>query len=238
MKSDSDTGQLKYKRPTTTEDLRTFLTNQGIFDEGDISAAIDKVAKASSDSLPATTNDTRPAPGTSVTSDDQANPPQRKKYSNDDATDVEARYGPRSQLPAPSARLQAPTSATLDTTKPHGGKKPGEVSQSSSAIQKRASRAEVAKARKSGSAAFSQMASHLSKRPVKEAFVDDQGSKLSERDVEQVFAELTNAPAAAPAQAADTSNTKKDELNQLKRAIRDTMTDRQRRALWRALTNA
>jgi hypothetical protein len=81
----------------------------------------------------------------------------------------------------------------------------------------------------------------LRTKGIKEAFKDNRGYELDEEDVEQIFDILLNnkssdkaeEPATGPAEPAKADNT--EVLNKLKRTIRDTMTDEQRKALWRAL---
>ncbi len=81
----------------------------------------------------------------------------------------------------------------------------------------------------------------LRTKGLKEDFEDNQGYELDENDVEQIFNMLASgAPAqdsrAAQAPQPDTPKTDPEALNKLKRTIRDTMNDQQRKALWRALS--
>lgn len=80
-------------------------------------------------------------------------------------------------------------------------------------------------------------------RPVREDITDDSGVELSEPEVEHIFDTLTSAAAAASDAAAEPkapppAADPKVEINQLKRVIRDKMTDAQRRSLWHALNDA
>lgn len=78
---------------------------------------------------------------------------------------------------------------------------------------------------------------------VNEAFVDDEGYTLSEEDVEEIFNILASGQKSnelpstdRPQQSSDPERKIKD-LNKLKSLIRDQMSDSERKALWRALTD-
>lgn len=82
-------------------------------------------------------------------------------------------------------------------------------------------------------------------RTVNEDFQDSTALQVNEKDVEEIFNLLIKGPAvqagrAAPA-AGEAPNPEEapkpdtDALNKIKRTIRDTMTDSQRKSLWRAL---
>lgn len=82
-------------------------------------------------------------------------------------------------------------------------------------------------------------------RNVNEDFQDSTALQVNEKDVEEIFNLLIKGPAtqagrAAPA-AGEAPNPEEapkpdtDALNKIKRTIRDTMTDSQRKSLWRAL---
>lgn len=80
-------------------------------------------------------------------------------------------------------------------------------------------------------------------KDINEAIIDRTGIEISEDDVESVFRILTTpaAPATEPAQVVDKEAEfakRSAELNRIKRMIRELMTDSQRKALWRALTDA
>lgn len=84
-------------------------------------------------------------------------------------------------------------------------------------------------------------------RDINEKIEDKPLGVVDEDDVEAVFRILTTAgPAPAqnppkapePVDPAAEQEKKTSDLNRLKRMIRDTMTDAQRRALWRILTDA
>lgn len=75
---------------------------------------------------------------------------------------------------------------------------------------------------------------------VKEAFVDDAGPGVSEDDVESVFDMLSAAaekPAGDETAPTPAAPNRREEINKLKRVIRDQMTEAQRRSLWAALTD-
>lgn len=82
------------------------------------------------------------------------------------------------------------------------------------------------------------------KDSVAEALIDAPGDELSEDDIEQIFRILTSRSpraAAPPAPAEDPAQlqaAKEEKIRKIKRLVRDTMSDTQRKALWRALTDA
>lgn len=92
-------------------------------------------------------------------------------------------------------------------------------------------------------------ATDIEYRDINEALVDDTGYTLDEDDVELIFSILTskvpstpksrsNSP-VKPQQSPEENETKKfEELNKLRRLIRETLTTAQRKALWRALKDA
>ena len=81
---------------------------------------------------------------------------------------------------------------------------------------------------------------------VQEAFYDRQGAELSEDDIEAVFKALLSPQAAEPEPEQgepeqDPNEIKarnQERMRELKRMIREVMTPQQRRALWRALSEA
>jgi hypothetical protein len=184
LKSDPETGKLKYRKPVTAADLSRYLENSTDFGEDAISKAIHMVlAKKAIGKQPPKIQHTPPEQEPNKQIGGPQNQPKqlgsnvptapKKKYNNTDATDVDY-------------------------------------------------------------------------RDVNEAIEDNPGSTLDEDDVEAVFNILSSpAPAAKPAAKAEpevnpeeVQAKRAEELNRLKRMIRDTMTDGQRRALWRALTDA
>lgn len=184
LKSDPETGNLKYRKEVTPDDLARFLRNTAEFDEDSIKKAIRTVVS-------------KKAPGQKQP--DQLPPPEQQKQPQ------QPQIG--SNTPSPPS-LAAP------------------VSQKKSKYNK-------------------DDAVDIDYRDVNEAIKDIVNISLSEDDVEAVFGILTTpAPAAtepAPAPEVDRAaeqQKKTEELNQIKRIIRDTMTDAQRKALWRALTDA
>lgn len=129
--------------------------------------------------------------------------------------------------------------ATAKQPQSQGGKKPGAMSQTPDAIRKRKQRAAAAQQGKSGQAAFSQMAGQL----VKEDFQDQPGTAVGESDVERIFAALETpkprrsqqSPKKPKVSPEEATKKKQEEVNKFKRIIRDTMTEPQRKALWREL---
>lgn len=239
--SDPKTGALKYKQPVTAETVKDFLLYISDYTEDEINAAIDSVSTSqqrSPTTQPAVSGTQQSQAVTTPGTQKPAEPAQRKKYSNDDATDVEPRYGPRASLPAPR---QATPSHPTHT----GGKKPGEISQTDDAKRKRDARAADADKRKAGTGAFSQMANHLGKqKKVNEAFGENTPTAaFSEQDIEKVFTILSqpkpskNNKQEPSMPKINPQDVRTEELNKIKQLIRDTMTDQQRMALWRALVD-
>jgi hypothetical protein len=171
LKSDPETGSLKYRREVTSDDLARYLENTTDFGEDAISSAIHTVlTKKTVGKQPRIQNTPPPEkePNKQLGSNVPVAP--KKKYNTDDATDVEY-------------------------------------------------------------------------RDINEAIKDFAGSSLGEADVEAVFSILAAPrPAAAPPAEKPVDQKaiearKIEELNKIKRVIRDTMTDSQRQALWRILTD-
>lgn len=76
---------------------------------------------------------------------------------------------------------------------------------------------------------------------LKEEFTDQPGNELSEEEVESIFGILSRPVAEPEKQAAkqvDPQEKRLEELNKLKKFIRDTLNDQQRMSLWRALQDA
>lgn len=184
LKSDPETGRLKYRKPVTADDLSNYLENATDFGEDAISKAIHMVlAKKAIGKQPAKLQNTPPEQEPNKQIGGPENKPKqvgsnvpvppKKKYDNKDATDIDY-------------------------------------------------------------------------KDINEAIIDTPGGTLDEDDVEAVFNMLTSPapetrpePKAEPKADPEAVQAKKvEELNRLKRMIRDTMTDAQRKALWRALTDA
>ena len=231
LQSDPQSGKLNYKKPVTEDDVIDFLTNNDYFSQEEIEKALDSVGGEQSAASNVATRPTQQqqSPGQEPQTQDQPEPAARPTYDNSNATDVEPRYGPRTSLPAPTRALPAPVQPEKKSRT--GGKQPGQVSQTPNAIRKRQSRAN----RRSG---------------INEDFTDNPGAELSEKQVEEVFKILTAGQQAQKQQAghgqpADQENPRVDpvqvrieEINKIKRVIRDKMSDQQRMSLWRALTDA
>ena len=229
LQSDPKSGRLNYKRKVTASDVVNFLQVKTDYDDEQINQAIERVvgSKDSASNLPATqqkpSDSARQEPAPSA----PPSPPGQKKYNNNDATDVEPRYGPRPALTGPQARLPSPQAAEPQqgTKRPHtGGKKKGEVSQTPNAIRKRQARSN----RKAG---------------LTEDFVDDPGEELSEKEVESIFkilAKSTMEPSGTAQTgqrnpSLDTQKIRTEEIEKLKSVISDSMSAEQRKQLWDAL---
>lgn len=79
----------------------------------------------------------------------------------------------------------------------------------------------------------------------KEAIYDKPGIELDEKDIQAIFKILATPKAPekkgeepTPPTASEIEAKKQEEVRKIKRLIRDTLTDSQRMALWRALTDA
>ena len=229
LQSDPQTGKLNYKKPVTEDDVIEFLTNNDYFPQEEIEKALDSIAGSSQPSSSLTTGQGQQSPEQEQQTQDQ--PSGQRKYDNSNATDVEPRFGPRTSLPAPTRALQAPAPAQPEKKSRTGGKQAGQVSQTPNAIRKRQSRAN----RRAG---------------INEDFTDNPGAELSEKQVEEVFKILTSGQQAQKQQAGrgqptdqenprvDPTQVRVEEINKIKRVIRDKMSDQQRMSLWRALTDA
>ena len=233
VKSDPTTGKLNYRRSPTADDLVNFLQIKTDYDDDTNNNAIESVVKTRSGSQVSKYN-YQPEP-------DQTEQPstQQKKYNTDDATDVEPRYDQRPALARPRTSLPAPTPTPPEPDQPQpkkrtGGKIKGELSQTPNAIRKRAARSR--------------------RGNITEEFTDDPGEDLSEKDIQAIFDILgkstksTQSNQSTRADAVpgnnkpeqkriDPQQVRIEEVNKLKRVIRDTMTDQQRLSLWRALHN-
>ena len=105
-----------------------------------------------------------------------------------------------------------------------GGRVKGQLSQTPGAIRKRQARANR-------------------KAALNEDFKDNPGEQLSEKQVEQIFRILSKKTdqtdqGTEKNTSVDPQQVRVEEVNKLKRFIRDTMTDQQRMSLWRALNEA
>lgn len=215
MQSNPKSGRLNYRRPVTVDDVADFLNVESDFTPDEVDSAIKQVTQ-SGNAATGTQGDT---PGNTSSSNQVAtsNPQQRdvasqepymtpgqrqqpktplpqqprgKKYSNDDATDIDFRNVDRRELPNGQRRL-----AHKPQTK-----------------------------------------------AIREA-MRDRAAQLSEPQVEAIFSALSSAKKPPAEQTSSASSlgmdkARQDEINTLKRVIRDTMTEPQRLALWRALTDA
>lgn len=222
LQSDPKSGRLTYKKPVTASDVVHFLQVDTDYTDDQINQAIDQVVGRQSGQRPnSNLASVQHPPGNSATPGPTPNSPGQKtsKYAatNQDAEDVEdvsARRRP--ELGAGRKGLPAPAEQSSRT----GGKIKGQVSQTPNAIRKR-----QARANRKGS--------------LNEDFVDNPGEKLSEKQVEAIFKILVGSSARPSPAEKDTSvdpqKVRVEELNKLKRFIRDTLSEQQRMSLWRAL---
>lgn len=186
LKSDPETGNLKYKKEVTPDDLARFLRNTAEFEEDAIKKAIRTVVS-------------RKAPGQKQP--DQLPPPEQQKRPEQPQIGSNTPSVPQIGSNTPSAPPAKKSKYNKDD------------------------------------------ATDVDYRDINEAIKDIVNISLSEDDVEAVFGILTApapaAPNAAPEVDQEAEQAKKIEnVNRIKRMIRDTMTDAQRKALWRILTDA
>ena len=268
MNSDSSTGKLSYKKKVTTTNLIQFLEVKSDYDDDAIESAINSVLSkksgnrgvstevtptsksqtSSPNSQSQNTLDTRRQSAPSFAQQPQLPAPEqkpippKKKYSTDDAEDIDFRDSPRTSN-SPTPQLPPPQS------KRSGGKVSGITSQTPDALRKRS-------ARSVGGKAFTQMQKHLTNRKgekLKEDFTDS-ARELSEKDVEDVFSILQtstsspqNANAAEPAQSTTSPSPKQNnenpedtaaKIDKLKDLILNKMTEQQRKYLWNAINKS
>lgn len=235
MQSDPKTGKLNYKRPVTTDDVIHFLQVKTDYDDDRINKAIKEVLGQGPNGEEGAENDQdtnlpavrTPSGAVDVNtrgmSPGQQQPkipgqpgpaaptqPPAKKYDTSGATDVEPRYGARKALSAPASDNQPSAAPPANTP---GGQPP-------------ALRNKKGRTNRKGN--------------LREDFKDVPGAKLSEKQVENIFKILAKpVPAAEPdKKSIDPQQVRIDEVNKLKRFIRDKLSDQQRMSLWRALQDA
>ena len=261
MQSNPKTGRINYKRKPTTSDVVDYLQNGTNYDDKAINNAIDTVIgnrqgpqqdqdDQQNTNLPATytapggevaTNDPHMRPGNPQEPEPYkpplGGPTPPKKYNNDDATDVEPRYGPRPSVGGGRKGLPAPGTAQQQAepqAKRTGGKVKGQVSQTPNAVRKR-----QARANRKGS--------------LNEDFKDDPGEELSEKEVEAIFKAVSkSAPDVSNDSSSDSRSNqgtepkakvnpqevREEELGKLKTLIAKTMSAGQRKQLWDELKGA
>jgi hypothetical protein len=263
LQSDPKSGKINYKRKVTASDVVDFLQNGTDYDDKAINQAIDRVVGSRSGDE--TSNQEQPAdtnlpsvqnqqPGNLATNEPQMRPgspnsqephkpplappsaPSKYASTNQDATDVEPRYGPRPALGGGRKGLPAPATDTEEPQQPAkrtGGKVRGQVSQTPNAIRKRQARA--------------------NRKGLNEDFKDDPGEELSEKEVESIFRYLNkaspsdsethskvsgNASGTAPQNQVNPQEVRTQELEKIKTLIVRTLTPEQRKQLWDALKGA
>lgn len=233
MKSDYASGKLSYKRNPTSSDLLKFLSSTDI-DQTEARKAVKSVAgkgTPSGDSnvpstwfqnevTPGEEDPAKPAPiGQSLPAPDKP-----KKYSNDDAEDVDFK---------PAGSSQQKDKSASDKPLALGGPKPAERSAEGPQPDDTPPRKPRFKYRN---------------KPVTEAFYDNPGDELSEDQIREVFkilAAAANAPKGKPAATAEPEKSPEEKeaetsenLNKLRNLIRNTMSPEQRKGLWAALNEA
>lgn len=112
----------------------------------------------------------------------------------------------------PNKRLAAPITVSKDEKKPHYKLKPSQG---------------TTKPR-------------VAYKGLREEFKDNKSAGLSEKDIEKIFSILFSKQAPDVSKKSELTpdelnNKKNEDMNKLRRAIRDVMTPQQRRTLWRAL---
>lgn len=214
MQSDPETGKLNYKRKVTTDDVAQFLELKTDYDNEQISNAIHMVlARKATGTWPSKlqNNPSDKKPGTSLStwSHNEVRPGEKN---NSQAPQQAVDIGP--------TRIKHDPNSISDIDYKEIPNDPNDRTRT-----KRKSR-------------------------VKEAFVDEEGYTLSEEEVEAIFSILAKSGKTPDEQPVDDQPEQPEEpeqpdpeskirdLNRLKSLIRDRMTDAQRQALWRALTDA
>lgn len=207
LKSKPD-GNLNYKRPVQADDLVKFLRLESDFDEAQIKQAIRSVMSSKTSA--------------SVTADPTANPQGPKGLPEPDSPNIRR----TSRDVAPYKTQSEPSDNVIDAEPV--SKKIKFDPNSISDIDYRDKVEEPAQPQKK---------SRFGK--LEEAIRDRSGVSLSEDDVENVFRLLLN-PVKKPNQEEPTAKSEEQRINDLrkiKRLVRDTLTDQQRKALLRVLVN-
>jgi hypothetical protein len=247
MKSDPATGQLKYKKPITTDILYKFLTDKTGYDPKVITSVIQQVAFGKGGAQPQ-----QPPAAQSVQQSGTAQPQQP---STTLPVQQPAPKPTAPQLAPPTQPSQAAKSAPVSASRPHAANQPvanpfvaNDEKFNSNPNAKNMSNAEWLKSLPRAQAERKPKP-HYKLGPngkpeykgLKEAIAANPGATLDEKDVERVFAILSKEQKQGKTKVANqqpaplTSQQKIQDLNKIKKTIRDTMSPQQRSTLYRAL---
>jgi hypothetical protein len=221
LKSDPSTGKLSYNRPVTTNDVSHFLELKTDFSPEQISNAIHTVLSKNAQGQKRISNEPTPEkPGSDISTwmhngmrpghpvNQLPNEPEQTRNQDQGQQSNKLNYDPNSVSDIEYRDIP-------DKRDPQALPPPK---------QNEPKRKPRFKFRAKG---------------INEDFEDNKGYELDEKDVEQIFSILLSNATSVPARpAARQTAPKKDsgaELNKLKQLIRDTMSDTQRKSLWRAL---
>ena len=236
LKSDPNTGKLNYKRPVTSEDVTKFLEAKTRYTPEQISNAIHMVMAKNAQGAAPKQLSNEPA---------QADPESPEGDGKKPGTDVSTWMHHGMRPGDPKNRLQGEPS---EQPKQVGGTPNNKLNYDPNSVSDIDYR-DVPKKDPEALPAPSEKRKprfKLRTKGINEDFEENQGYTLDENDVEQVFnilagGEADTAPAAdtqggrAAPEAGEANQPDPEALNKIKRTIRDTMTDSQRKALWRAL---
>jgi hypothetical protein len=231
LKSD-EAGNLKYKKPVTSQTVTDFLSLKTQYSDEAISNAISMVLSKKGVKPPKLQNNPTPTePGRDLSTwmHNEITPGTRPR------SDVSTRNQPAE--PAEPKQLTAPNVRS-----------PQKIAHDPNSVSDIEYRDVPEKPPEKKKSRFN------FRRGVKEAITDAESPKLDEDDIELIFKILSGGGETySPGDAAIAAGTPKPkekvqsppdkekqiaEINKIKRLIRDTMTDGQRKALWRALSDA
>lgn len=220
--TDPTTGKLQYRRQPTTQDLKQFLSGMTDYKPKEIDQAIGSVLSSKLQSAP-------PAQSLAAAPPAQAPEPEQKSHFGPDSGGYNYSH-PTYTVDNKTAKKEPHWFDDWDQPEDfdHQDHNPNGVEDNEPAEP------EEPKPKKPHYKYFDP-------KKVQEAFdVGDNGSELSEDDIEAIFSALETVRSAPPpaAPSAPPPGKNYEALKQIKRAIRDTMTDAQRKSLWRALHDA
>lgn len=233
----SDGGKLQYKREVTSSDITKFLEIKTAFTSEQISNAIHIVMSknASGNNAPKISDN----PSQSSPDQNSNLNPSPSKPGNDVSTWMHngmRPVGATNRISGePSKLSNHSTSTGQDKSKSNT---PNEINydpNSISDIDYKDIPNKQQNALSAPSPTKSKPKFKLRTKGLKEDFDDNEIFLLSEQDVEQIFNVLTGNSSQSQSDTNTTEQPDSQALNKIKRVIRDTMTDAQRKALWRAL---
>jgi hypothetical protein len=235
LKSD-EAGNLKYKKPVTSDSVTDFLSLKTQYSDEAVSNAISMVLSRRGVKAPKLQNNPTPKePGRDLSTwmHNEITPGTRQQTS----TDVSTRNQPTASRPP--KQLSAPNTVS-----------PRKIAHDPNSVSDIEYRDVPEKPPEKKKSRFN------FRSGVSEAIADTESPELDEDDIELIFKILLGggekySPGDAAIAAGTPKSKPKDkveappdkekqiaEINKIKRLIRDTMSDGQRKALWRALSDA